>query len=122
MKIKKYAAKLKAAVGLAILTSLGVSGVADAQLGVNRTGFEAVEDIQISNNGLIRVDLSGPGLDPAGCGRDVYVISQDQSSRNFWLAQLMTAKAAGQNVQIILNSTNCVNNGNNPQISVIVTE
>ena len=120
MKSKKDSKKksLKVA-GLVLLAGLGISGQANAQ---SVTGFEQVESIEISNSGLIRVDLSGPGLDPAGCGRDVFVIAPDQPSRNFWLAQLMTAKAAGQNVRIRLNTSNCANNGNNPQISVLETE
>lgn len=106
-------------ISLALATTVAGVGIASAQ---NITPFESVEDLIISANGLIRVETSGPVLNPAGCPQTFYVIEADAPTRTLWLAQLMTAKAAGQNIRIGLNSNICVNNNTSPAISVIITE
>jgi len=100
-----------------VLTLVGVSS-AHAQL----SSFQNVEDITLSANGLIRVNLSEAAINPNNCPQSAYLIEAGAPSRNIWLAQLMTAKAAEQRVRIGVNGSTCANNGNNPAISVIITE
>ena len=101
---------------LATCMFFGASSIAMAQ---TATGFEDVNDISVSGSGNIRVDLSGAPVNPANCPQTDYLITPDSPSRNFWLAQLMTAKAAGQTVRIRLNATQCGNGGNSPRITQV---
>lgn len=98
------------------LLSLGVSQVA---IGQTATGFESVNEVSISGSGNIRVVLSGAPVNPADCPQTDYLITPDSTSRNFWLAQLMTAKAAEQTVRIRLNPSQCGNGGNSPRITQV---
>ena len=79
-----------------------------------------VSEIIISNNGKVTVKLSGAAVNPANCSNSAYVIDATEDSKKEWIAQLLTAKAAGFKVTMSINDNVCGNGGSNPKVSNII--
>jgi len=103
-------------VSAALMIALIFSQAAFAAKATNRS----VVEIIVSNNGKATIKLSGADVNPAACQNTPYVIEADAVVKKEWLAQLLTAKAAGFNVTLSINDTVCANDNKNPKISNII--
>jgi len=84
----------------------------------NKAEDRNVTDIIVNAEGRVTVKLSGSVVNPAGCQNSAYVIEETAVTRKDWLAMLLTAKAAGSTVTLVIAPTNgdCANDGKNPRI------
>ena len=106
---------VKLKVGLAI--SIFFMGMQTAAAS-NKAEDRAVNDIIVNAEGRVTVKLDGDSVNPAGCPNTAYVIEANVASKKEWLAMLLTAKASGETVTLVIapNSGDCANGGKNPRI------
>lgn len=79
-----------------------------------------VGDVIVAATGKVTVRVSGGAVNPAACQNTAYVIEDGEVSKKEWLAQLLTAKAAGFKVTLSIDDNVCVNDGKNPKINNII--
>ena len=81
-----------------------------------------VGEIIVAATGKVTVKVSGASVNPNNCPNPPYVIEATEDSKKEWMAQLLTAKAAGFKVTLSIDDNLCVNDGKSPKINNIIVE
>ena len=79
----------------------------------NRT----IENMRVSQTGKVTVAISGATVNPNNCAQANLVFESSEPSYKIWIAQLLTAQAAGMQVTFSIVDNECA--GTNPKIQNI---